>query len=72
MRFTVERISDGIAVLEKEDMSHIEVRISELPDGIKEGNILLFDGTAYRIDYEAETLTRKRIAEKERSIFKRR
>ena len=72
MRLTVERITENIAVLEKEDMSHIEVSISELPPGIKEGNILVFDGASYRADNKAEAEARERIISKQRSIFKKR
>ncbi|MBE6784977.1 MAG: DUF3006 domain-containing protein [Ruminococcaceae bacterium] len=72
MKLTVERISDGIAVLEKEDMTHLEVSINSLPDGVKEGNVLIFDGTSYSIDPEAEARARERIISKQRSIFKKR
>ena len=54
MKLTVERISDGIAVL------------------VKEGNVLIFDGTSYSIDPEAEARARERIISKQRSIFKKR
>lgn len=71
MKLTVDRITQGIAVLEKEDMSHIEVSLNLLPGGVKEGSVLCFDGEAYRLDSEAENAARERIINKQRSIFKR-
>lgn len=71
MKLTVDRITEGIAVLEKEDMSHIQISLDKLPLGVKEGNILVFDGAAYHIDAEAEASARERIICKQRSIFKK-
>lgn len=71
MRLTVDRITEGIAVLEKEDMSHIQVAVELLPLGVKEGNILDFDGKGYHIDADAESVARERIINKQRSIFKK-
>lgn len=71
MRLTVDRITEGIAVLEKEDMTHIEVSVELLPHGIEEGNILNFDGVSYSMDSEAERAARERIISKQRNIFKK-
>ncbi len=72
MRLVVERISENFVILEKEDMTHTEVEIGVLPEGIKEGNILVFDGEKYLVDYNDECETRRRIAEKQRAVFKNR
>lgn len=72
MKLTVERIVEGVAVLEKEDLSHIEVEISLLPEGIREGNVLIYDGSAYSLYKEAEKEQRTRIINKQRSAFKKR
>ena len=71
MRLVVEKISEDFAILEKDDLSHIQVDISLMPSGLKEGNILIYDGKEYHIDTEAEEQIRKRIIQKQRSIFKR-
>ena len=39
--YSVSRIEEGIAVLEFPDGKFREVDISLLPDGVKEGNILI-------------------------------
>ena len=72
MKFTVERIIDRIAVLEKENMAHIEIPLSMLPDGVMEGNVLIYDGRSYTVDSMAEEQVRERIIRKQRSVFKKR
>lgn len=71
MKFIVDRIEDGIAVLEREDLAHIEVSSDELPDGVREGSVLIFDGVSYTFDMDEETLRKKRIYEKQQSLFKK-
>lgn len=71
MKLTVDRIEEGFAVLEKEDMSHENVPLTLLPPGTKEGSVLAFDGTAYTLDPDAEAEARARIIAKQRSIFKK-
>ena len=71
MRLTVERISEDIVILEKEDMSHIEVEITLLPSEIREGTVLRFDGEKYLVDYDEENETRKRMVNKQRSAFRK-
>lgn len=72
MKLTVDRIADGIAVLEKDDMTHINVPSDTLPAGTKEGSKLFFDGEGYTLDLSDEEETRNRIIQKQRSIFKKR
>lgn len=72
MKLIVDRIADGIAVLEKEDMTHMDVPVAVLPQGVREGNILDFDGRTYCLNSEAESAARERIINKQRIIFKKR
>ena len=67
----VDRVEEGIAVLEKENLTHIYVNISELPDGTKEGTVLMFDGTTYTIDTEEEERRRKRMLELQSRLLKK-
>ncbi|MBR6568302.1 MAG: DUF3006 domain-containing protein [Clostridia bacterium] len=57
-RLIVDRISEGIAVIEKEDLSRITVNASEFGFTVNEGDVLLFDGKKYIKD-EAEKDERK-------------
>ncbi len=71
MKLTVDRITQGIAVLEKEDLSHLEVPVSLLPAGTKEGSILDFDGTVYTLNCDEESARRQKLLEKQNLLFKR-
>ena len=71
MKLIVDRIVEGIAVLEKDDLSHIEVSVYFLPKNVKEGNVLVFDGSTYIFDVDSEAEARARIISKQRSIFKK-
>ena len=70
-KLIVDRIVGDIAVLEKEDRSHIEVSISEIALDIKEGSVLLFDGSAYTADDDSEAARRKRIFEMQQKLRNR-
>ena len=67
-KLIVDRIVGDIAVLEKEDRSHIEVLLSEINLDIKEGSILLFDGSVYIADEDSEATRRKRIFEMQQKL----
>lgn len=71
MKYTVDRIEEGIAVLEKEDLTHISISVENLPQGVKEGSILIFDGVNYIIDTVSEGERRKSVLEKQNLLFKR-
>lgn len=60
-KLIVDRIIDGIAVLEKEDMSHIQVPVDCIASEIKEGSVLIFDGEKYIPDINEEAERRKKL-----------
>lgn len=68
--FIVEKIENGIAVLEKNG-EMIEVSASLLPKGAKEGDILRLEGSQYIADTEATAARRKELFAKQQSLFKR-
>lgn len=70
-KLIVDRIVGDIAVLEKEDRSHIEVSLSEISTPIKEGSVLLFDGSVYTADEDSEAARRKRIFEMQQKLKNR-
>lgn len=72
MKLTVDRIEEGIAVLEREDLQHERVLLESLPEGTKEGSVLFFEGGVYRLDYDDEKAARERIINKQRAVFKKR
>ena len=70
-KLIVDRIVGDVAVLEKEDRSHIEVPLSETALGIKEGSILLFDGYVYTADGDSEAARRKKLFEMQQKLKSR-
>ena len=69
MKLIVDRITENIAVLEKVDLSHIELDVSLLPKGIKEGSVIMYENGVYTIDDADEEERRKRIFAKQRLVF---
>ncbi len=69
MKFTVESIEDGIARLENDESESVLAALSLLPVGVKEGDILNFEGEMYTIDAEATAERRKLVYEKFNRLF---
>lgn len=70
-KLIVDHIVGDIAILEKEDRSHIEVPLSDIGIKIKEGSVLLFDGERYSADKASEDERRKRILEMQERLKNR-
>lgn len=71
MKYTVDRIENNIAILEDDMLSMLPVPMEMLPEGVKEGSILSFDGSAYSLDRDAEAQTRKRLFDLQSRILGR-
>ena len=68
--YSVSRIDEGIAVLEFPDGEFREVDISLLPDGVKEGNILIKNqNNEFIFDFEEEKRKKDRLLELQNKIF---
>ena len=70
-KLIVDRIVGDIAVLEKDDRSHVEVPLSDIGIDIKEGSVLLFDGAVYTADAESEATRRKKLFEMQKKLTNR-
>lgn len=72
MKLIVDRIESGIAVCEKEDLSHIEILLKDLPFETKEGSVLLQneDGS-FSLDLTEEEARRKRMLEMQKNLLKK-
>lgn len=70
MKFSVDRIENGFAVCEKADMSIINIPLSSLPKGTKEGSVLeeCEDGEFALLE-EEEAERRKRISKLQNKLF---
>lgn len=71
MKYTVDRIENGIAVLENDKSDFISVPTSELPDGIRDGSVLIYDNGKYFLDADAEKKRRQEMFEKQQRLLKR-
>lgn len=64
MKYAVDKITDNIVTLENLETKEIkEIEIEKLPEGIKEGNIII-EESIYKIDYEEEKIRRAMLRAK--------
>ena len=68
-KLTVEQIENGIAKCEKEDGSFIEIEVSSLPDGVKSGDILLYQNGEYSVLKEQTDEQKKKMLELQSRLF---
>ncbi|MDI6704528.1 MAG: DUF3006 domain-containing protein [bacterium] len=61
----VDRVENGIAVIQMFKGGEIELPIRNLPNGTKEGNVLKI---TFTIDRSAETLRRNKIKEMQKRL----
>lgn len=71
MQYVIDRIEDGIAVLEKDDGSHLELKCDILPENAKEGSVLDFVDGEYIINKKAEDDRRAEILALQKKLFKK-
>ncbi len=55
----IDRIESSFAVCEDSSGAFADIKLNDLPVGVRSGDILVYDGEAYIIDRE-KTLSRKR------------
>lgn len=69
--YSIDRIEGKFAVIEADDKSVKNITLSELPVGIKEGDVLAFENGEYYVDIQ-ETQRRKDLAIKlQKKLFKK-
>ena len=71
--YTVDRIEENIAVLYDDDDNKSDVPVINLPENIKEGDILKFgvESQTYTIDKEKTEQVGASIEERFKKLFKR-
>lgn len=68
--YSVDRIEDGVAVLECSDKTFLKVDISLLPSDVKEGNILKKDENSHFVyDFDEEKRRKQRLLDLQNKIF---
>ncbi|MBQ3162846.1 MAG: DUF3006 domain-containing protein [Oscillospiraceae bacterium] len=64
----VSNISEGIAVIEDGEIS-FDIPAGALPDGIKEGDVILWENGEYLIDEKATSERRNKIIEMQNNLW---
>lgn len=67
----VDRIENGIAVIEREDGNFFELPLSELPESVQDGSVLIANCEGYALDNLATKERRIRNAARTRSLFQK-
>jgi len=66
----IERFEENIAVLETDTGEHIQIFRSELPDGAREGGILIKTELGYKVDEEETAKAREKIIKLQNRLWK--
>lgn len=69
MRYSVEKIEENIAVCEADEGSVLKLKLYELPQGIREGDIIDQTGNGFVVNSVETESRRKKMAEMQRNIF---
>ena len=65
MKYTVDEIiNDVVTIINTQTEEKKYVNISNMPDNVKENDILVFDGTVYHKDLESQKQIEDRIKNK--------
>lgn len=69
MKYSVDRIEEGIAVCEDENGEIVKLETAMLPDGIREGDLFLMTEDKTEILHDETAEKKKRMADLQKSIF---
>lgn len=69
MQWIIDRITEGIAVIETENGTHITMRQEYLPAGAKEGSVLRVDKDGMTLDKQAEDALRQENFDLQEALF---
>ena len=69
MKYSVERIEEKIALCEDDLGKTIKLSLDELPENIREGEIIVRTENGYTIDSDETSARRKKMAEMQKKLF---
>lgn len=69
VKYSVDRIEEGFAVCEAENGTFENIVLEKLPEGVREGDILLLTEDGFSVLTNETEERRKRIAGLQKSIF---
>ncbi|EXG84192.1 Protein of unknown function (DUF3006) [Clostridium sp. ASBs410] len=68
MKYTIDRIGETVIICEDENGDMFKVKASELPEGVREGDILTETEGTWTLEKEETERRRQRIREKLRGL----
>ena len=71
MRFYVDRLEGDLAALQREDGVPGRILRKELPEGTREGSVLIYEDGAYRLDEAKEKARRRAMLRRLLKLTKR-
>lgn len=69
MKYSIDRIEENIALCEDDDGNVLKLNVDELPQEMREGDIIEKTENGFVIDADETQLRRKKMAELQRNIF---
>ncbi|MCL2494176.1 MAG: DUF3006 domain-containing protein [Oscillospiraceae bacterium] len=69
MRLIIDRFEGGLAVCEREDGSLEHIPVEALPEGAREGSVLVLQDGAWALDMREEEERRARLFAKQEGLF---
>ena len=69
MKYSVERIEENVALCEDDLGETVKLRLEELPENIREGDIIVRTENGYTIDSDETSVRRKKMAEMQKKLF---
>lgn len=71
MRYIVDSIEEGIALLERDDMTFLEIGVGELPEGTKQHDCLICEDGIWSVDRERTESRKRMLEQKTKSLFRK-
>ncbi len=69
MKFILEEIENDVARLEKDDGSFCDVKLSELPENAKCGDVLIYVDGEYKIDTDDTDNRKEKMLSLQQRLF---
>ena len=69
MKYSIDRIEENVALCEDDLGKTVKLRLDELPENIREGDIIVRTENGYTIDSDETSVRRKKMAEMQKKLF---
>ena len=69
MKYSIDRIEENVALCEDDLGKTVKLRLDELSENIREGDIIVRTENGYTIDSDETSVRRKKMAEMQKKLF---